>query len=64
MENQKIAERVQNTWKGKLRRLRWMDEAENGQKDDMIFRLQIYTKYKCLNTKSEKLSKVNSTWYR
>ena len=26
---------------------RWMSEAESGGKDDTIFRLQIYTKYKC-----------------
>ena len=29
-ENQKIAEGVEDTWKGKLGRLRWMSEAENG----------------------------------
>ena len=49
-----MAKGVQNTWKGKLGRLRQMSEAESGGKDDSIFRLQIYTKYKCLNTKIEK----------
>ena len=35
-----------------------MIEAESGGKSDFtIFRLQIYMKYKCLNTKLEKLSK-------
>ena len=34
-----------------------MGEAESGGNDFTIFRLQIYTKYKCLNTKPEKLSK-------
>ena len=57
MENWKIAEGVQNTWEGKLGRLRQMGEAESRGKDNTIFRLQIYTKYKCLNTKLEKLSK-------
>ena len=33
-----------------------MGEAESGGKVTQIFRLQIYTKYKCLNTKLEKLS--------
>ena len=34
-----------------------MGEAESGGENDFtIFRLQIYTKYKCLNTKLEKLS--------
>ena len=33
-ENQKIAEEVQNTWKGKLGRLRQMNEAGSGQKND------------------------------
>ena len=63
MENQKIAKRIQDTWKGKLKRLRQMGKAESGEKDDTIFRLQIYMKYKYLNTKSEKLSKISSTWY-
>ena len=63
IENQKIVEGIQNTWKSKLRELRQMDEAESGQKDNTLFRLQIYMKYKCLNIKSEKLSKVSSTWY-
>ena len=31
-ENQKITEGVQDTWKGELGRLRWMGEAENGEK--------------------------------
>ena len=35
-----------------------MSEAESGGENNFtIFRLQIYTKYKCLNTKLEKLSK-------
>ena len=33
MEIQKMAEGIQNTWKGKLRRLRQMGETESGQKD-------------------------------
>ena len=33
-----------------------MSEAESGGNDFTIFRLPIYMKYKCLNTKSEKLS--------
>ena len=33
-----------------------MGEAESGESDYTIFRLQIYMKYKCLNTKLEKLS--------
>ena len=56
-----MAEGFQDTWKGKLGRLRWMNEAESGGKDNSIFRAQIYMKHKCLNTKSEKLSKVSST---
>ena len=56
MKIQKIAKEIQNTWKGKLRRLRWMGETESGWKDIKIFRLLIYTKYKCLNTRLEKLS--------
>ena len=60
-ENQKMAVGVQNTWKSKLGRLRQMGEAESGGKDDKIFRLQIYMKYECLNTKIGKLSKVSST---
>ena len=46
----------QDTLEGKPEGLRQMDEAESGGKDDTILRLQIYMKYKCLNTKSEKLS--------
>ena len=46
-----MAEGVQNNWKCELGRLRQMGEAEGGGKDDTIFRLQIYIKYKCLNTK-------------
>ena len=57
MGNQKMAEGVQNTWEHKLGRLRCMGEAESRGKDDTIFRLQIYIKYKCPNTKLEKLSK-------
>ena len=47
----------QDTWEGKLGRLRQMNEAESGRKDDTTFRLQIYTKYKCLNTKIGKTIK-------
>ena len=53
-DKQKMAERFQDTWEGKLGRLRWMGEAKSGGKDDTIFRLQVYTKYKCLNTKIRK----------
>ena len=56
MENQNLAEGIQDTWKGELRGLRQMGEMESGQKDIKIFRLQIYTNYKCLNTKSKKIS--------
>ena len=47
-ENQKITEGVPNTWKSELEKTRQMREAESGKKDDSIFRLQIYMKYKCL----------------
>ena len=49
-ENQKIAEGVKDTWKNKLRGLRWIGGTESRQKDIKIFRLQIYMKCKCLNT--------------
>ena len=50
-DKQKMAKGFQDIWKGELGRLRWMGEAESGGKDDIIFRLQIYTEYKRLNTK-------------
>ena len=62
-DRQRIAKGFQNTWKGKLGRLRWMGEAETGGKDDTIFRLQIYIKYKCLNTKIRKTIQSISIWY-
>ena len=49
-----MAEGFQDTWESKLGRLRWMGEAESGGKYDTIFSLQIYMKYKCLNTKIRK----------
>ena len=59
----KIIEEVQDTWKGKLRGMGQRDgtgkECEGTQdidKMDKIFRLLIYTKFLCLNTKLEKLS--------
>ena len=54
MDRQKMAEGFQDTWKGKLGKLRQMDEAESRGKDNKIFRLQIYMKYKYLNTKIRK----------
>ena len=38
-------------------KIRQMSEAESGGKDDSIFRLQIYIRYKCLNTKIRKTIK-------
>ena len=57
MDKQKMAEGFQDTQKGELGRLRQMGEAESGGKDDTIFRLQVYMKYKCLNTKIGKTIK-------
>ena len=47
---------IQDTWKGELGGLRQIGGTESGKKDIKIFRLQIYMKYRCLNTKLEKLS--------
>ena len=54
MEIQKVIEGVQNIWKGELTEGR--DKYGPGSvceetQVDVIFRLQIYMKYKCLNTK-------------
>ena len=39
LEFWKLAEGIQDTWKGKLGRLRQMDETESGHKDVKISRL-------------------------
>ena len=38
-------------------------EAESGGKDNSIFRLQIYTKYKCIKYLNKKTIQVSSTRY-
>ena len=47
---------IQNTWEGELTERGSEIGPNNVYRWTQRFRLQIYMKYKCLNTKSKKLS--------